>query len=108
MLKRGQKSKPFSKQFRDVRFSKYFIAEIRLEIMDKLVIQQCGSAIMANVRFIVDWVKESGNPPPDYIPPFRDEYLDFHEKREPKRKHIKLHRSYYSYLDPDEEKYYHT
>ena len=55
------------------------------KLTDELVIQQCGSAIMANVHFVVDWVKESGNPPPDYILPFWDEYLDFHKKRDSKR-----------------------
>ena len=75
------------------------------KLTDELVIQQCGSAIMANVHFVVDWVKESGNPPPDYILPFWDEYLDFHKKRDSKRKHMKLHQSHYSYLDPDEAKF---
>ena len=75
------------------------------KLTDELVIQQCGSAIMANVHFVVDWVKESGNPPPDYILPFWDEYLDFHKKRDYKRKHMKLHQSHYSYLDPDEAKF---
>ena len=75
------------------------------KLTDDAIIQQCGSAIMANVHFIVDWVKESGNPPPDYILPFWEEYIDFHKKRDAKRAHMKLHQSHYSYLDPDEARF---
>ena len=66
---------------------------------------QCGSAIMANIHFVVDWVKETGNPPPDYILPFCDEYIDFHKKRDAERAHMKLHQSHYSYLDPEEARF---
>ncbi len=75
------------------------------KLTDESVVRQCGSAVMANVHFIVDWVRESGNPPPDYILPFWDEYMDFHRKREARRAHMELHQSHYSYLDPDEAKF---
>ena len=75
------------------------------KLTDESVVQQCGSAIMANVHFIVDWVKGIGNPPPDYIRPFWDEYMDFHKKRDTERAHMKLHQSHYSYLDPEEARF---
>ncbi len=75
------------------------------KLTDDSVIQLWGPAIMANVHFVVDWVKETGNEPPDYIKPFWDEYIDFHKQRESKRAHMKLHQSHYSYLDPDEMRF---
>ena len=75
------------------------------KLTDESVIMQCGSAIMANIHFVVDWVKETGNPPPDYILPFWDEYIDFHKKRDAERAHMKLHQSHYSYLDPEEARF---
>ena len=75
------------------------------KLTDDAVIQQCGSAIMANVHFLVDWVKETGNPPPDYMAPFWDEYIDFHTKRDAERAHMKLHQSHYSFLDPEEARF---
>ena len=75
------------------------------KLTDAAVIQQCGSAIMANIHFVVDWVKETGNPPPDYILPFWDEYMDFHNKRDADTAHMKLHQSHYSFLDPEEARF---
>ena len=75
------------------------------KLTDESVIMQCGSAIMANIHFVVDWVKETGNPPPEYILPFWDEYIDFHKKRDAERAHMKLHQSHYSYLDPEEARF---
>ena len=75
------------------------------KLTEESVIMQCGSAIMANIHFVVDWVKETGNPPPDYILPFWDEYIDFHKKRDAERAHMKLHQSHYSYLDPEEARF---
>ena len=75
------------------------------KLTEESVIMQCGSAIMANIHFVVDWVKETGNPPPEYILPFWDEYMDFHKKRDAERAHMKLHQSHYSYLDPEEARF---
>ena len=75
------------------------------KLTDESVVMQCGSAIMANIHFVVDWVKETGNPPPDYILPFWDEYMNFHRKRDTQRAHMKLHQSHYSYLDPEEARF---
>ncbi|MDA0340915.1 MAG: LLM class flavin-dependent oxidoreductase [Proteobacteria bacterium] len=75
------------------------------KLTDEAVIQQCGSAIMANVHYLVDWVKETGNPVPDYMLPFWDEYIAFHEKRDAERAHLKMHQSHYSFLDPEEARF---
>ena len=69
------------------------------------VVAECGSAIMANVHYLVDWVKETGNEPPDYVMPIWDEYMAFHKTRDADRAHQQLHASHYSYLDPDEARF---
>ena len=60
---------------------------------------------MANVHYLVDWVKETGNAPPDYVMPIWDEYMAFHQSRDADRAHQQLHASHYSYLDPDEARF---
>ncbi len=65
-------------------------------------IAECGSAIMANVHFLVDWVKETGNEPPEFVQPIWNDYLAFHNRRDAATRHQKLHESHYSYLDPEE------
>jgi alkanesulfonate monooxygenase SsuD/methylene tetrahydromethanopterin reductase-like flavin-dependent oxidoreductase (luciferase family) len=69
------------------------------------VIAECGSAIMANVHYLVDFVKETGREPPDYVKPIWDEYMDFHMSRDEATRHQKLHESHYSFLDPDEARF---
>ncbi len=69
------------------------------------VIAECGSAIMANVHYLVDLVKETGQEPPDYIAPIWQEYLDFHNARDAATRHQALHASHYSYLDPEEARF---
>lgn len=74
-------------------------------LQSERVIQECGSAIMANVHYLVDFVKETGNEPPDFVMPIWDEYMDFHNKRDEETKHQALHASHYSYLDPAEARF---
>jgi 5,10-methylenetetrahydromethanopterin reductase len=69
------------------------------------VVAECGSSIMANVHYLVDWVKETGNAPPDYVAPIWDEYMAFHKSRDADRAHQQLHASHYSYLDPEEARF---
>jgi alkanesulfonate monooxygenase SsuD/methylene tetrahydromethanopterin reductase-like flavin-dependent oxidoreductase (luciferase family) len=69
------------------------------------VIAECGSAIMANVHYLVDFVRETGREPPDYVRPIWDEYMDFHLSRDEATRHLALHQSHYSYLDPDEARF---
>jgi alkanesulfonate monooxygenase SsuD/methylene tetrahydromethanopterin reductase-like flavin-dependent oxidoreductase (luciferase family) len=69
-------------------------------------IAACGSSIMANVHFLVDWVKEeTGREPPDFIKPIWNDYMAFHEQRDAATQHQKLHESHYSYLDPEEARF---
>ncbi|MGI9478498.1 MAG: LLM class flavin-dependent oxidoreductase [Hyphomicrobiaceae bacterium] len=74
-------------------------------LTDDDVIAQCGSAIMANVHFAVDLVKETGCEPPDYVKPIWEEYMAFHETRAAETRHQTLHASHYSYLDPEEARF---
>ncbi len=69
------------------------------------VIGECGAAIMANVHFLVDWVKETGGDPPDYVKPIWNDYMAFHNERDAATRHQKLHESHYSYLDPAEARF---
>jgi 5,10-methylenetetrahydromethanopterin reductase len=69
------------------------------------VIDECGAAIMANVHYLVDWVKETGNEPPDYVRPIWKDYMAFHHSRDLARRHQLLHESHYSYLDPQEARF---
>jgi alkanesulfonate monooxygenase SsuD/methylene tetrahydromethanopterin reductase-like flavin-dependent oxidoreductase (luciferase family) len=69
------------------------------------VIDECGAAIMANVHYLVDWVKETGNEPPDYVRLIWNDYMAFHHSRDAARRHQQLHESHYSYLDPEEARF---
>jgi alkanesulfonate monooxygenase SsuD/methylene tetrahydromethanopterin reductase-like flavin-dependent oxidoreductase (luciferase family) len=70
------------------------------------VIAACGPAIMANVHFLVDWVREQpGREPPAYVLPIWEEYLAFHATRDAAHAHQKLHQSHYSYLEPEEARF---
>ncbi|MCA8929553.1 MAG: LLM class flavin-dependent oxidoreductase [Alphaproteobacteria bacterium] len=69
------------------------------------VVAECGPAIMANVHYLVDFVRETGREPPDYVRPIWDEYMAFHTSRDAATRHMALHQSHYSYLDPDEARF---
>jgi alkanesulfonate monooxygenase SsuD/methylene tetrahydromethanopterin reductase-like flavin-dependent oxidoreductase (luciferase family) len=69
------------------------------------VVAACGAAIMANVHYLVDWVKETGNEPPEYVRPIWNAYMAFHQARDAQRRHQKLHESHYTYLDPEEARF---
>ena len=69
------------------------------------VVAECGPAIMANVHYLVDFVRETGREPPDYVLPIWEEYMDFHMSRDAATRHQKLHESHYSYLDPEEARF---
>jgi alkanesulfonate monooxygenase SsuD/methylene tetrahydromethanopterin reductase-like flavin-dependent oxidoreductase (luciferase family) len=75
------------------------------DLHSERAIAECGSAIMANVHFLVDWVKETGGDPPDYVKPIWNDYMTFHNERDEATRHQKLHQSHYSYLDPDEARF---
>lgn len=91
-------------------FQTYALANLLLlkegeTLESERVIAECGSAIMANVHYLVDFVRETGKAPPDYVLPIWDEYMDFHMSRDEATRHMKLHESHYSYLDPDEARF---
>ncbi|MBI4081771.1 MAG: LLM class flavin-dependent oxidoreductase [Candidatus Lambdaproteobacteria bacterium] len=69
------------------------------------VVAEVGAAIMANVHYLVDKVKESGMEPPAYVRPIWAEYLKFHMGRSEAVRHQKLHESHYAYLDPEEARF---
>jgi 5,10-methylenetetrahydromethanopterin reductase len=69
------------------------------------VVAECGPAIMANVHYLVDFIRETGREPPDYVLPIWEEYMAFHMSRDEATRHMALHQSHYSYLDPDEARF---
>ena len=69
------------------------------------VVAACGPSIMANIHYLVDLARETGNPPPDYVQPIWEEYLDFHGRRDAQTAHQQLHESHYSFLDADEARF---
>ncbi|MDH4147966.1 MAG: LLM class flavin-dependent oxidoreductase [Acidimicrobiia bacterium] len=74
-------------------------------LSDDHVVAQCGSAIMANVHYLVDLHRETGAEPPAYVLPIWEEYLEFHATRDAERAHQQLHQSHYVYLDRDEARF---
>ena len=60
---------------------------------------------MANVHYLVDFIRETGREPPDYVLPIWEEYMAFHMSRDKATRHMALHQSHYSYLDPDEARF---
>ena len=69
------------------------------------VVGQCGSAIMANIHYLVERFRETGEDPPAYVRPIWKQYLAFHAERDAARQHQELHKSHYSYLDPEEARF---
>ena len=69
------------------------------------VVEEVGSAIMANVHYLVDVHGESGTEPPAFVQPIWEDYLAFHRTRAASHRHQELHQSHYSYLDSDEARF---
>jgi 5,10-methylenetetrahydromethanopterin reductase len=93
------------KGFETVALANLLMLEPGETLESERVIAECGSAIMANVHYLVDWVKETGKTPPDYVMPIWEEYMAFHQTRDADRRHQQLHASHYAYLDPDEARF---
>ena len=74
-------------------------------LRSEAVINEVGSAVMANVHYLLERHKETGEDPPDYVLPIWDEYLAFRKAKASERSHQKLHESHYSYLDPEEARF---
>jgi 5,10-methylenetetrahydromethanopterin reductase len=68
-------------------------------------IAEIGSGIMVNVHYLVERWKETGEDPPDYVKPIWKDYLAFLEERDAARQHQEMHKSHYSYLDPEEARF---
>ncbi|MBT6273314.1 MAG: LLM class flavin-dependent oxidoreductase [Chromatiales bacterium] len=71
----------------------------------KRVIAECGPAIMANVHYLVDLVRDTGKEPPSYVQSIWEDYQVFHQARDAARAHQQLHGSHYSHLDEDEARF---
>ncbi|MEL0113726.1 MAG: LLM class flavin-dependent oxidoreductase [Rickettsiales bacterium] len=68
-------------------------------------IAEVGSGIMVNVHYLVERWKETGEDPPDYVKPIWKQYLAFLAERDASRQHQEMHKSHYSYLDPEEARF---
>ena len=69
------------------------------------VIREVGSGIMVNVHYLAERWRETGEDPPEYIKPIWKDYLNFLKERDARRQHQEMHKSHYSYLDPDEARF---
>lgn len=69
------------------------------------VIKEIGSSIMVNVHYLVERWKETGEDPPDYVKPIWNDYIRFLDERDASRQHQEMHKSHYSYLDPEEARF---
>ncbi|MBI4082934.1 MAG: LLM class flavin-dependent oxidoreductase [Candidatus Lambdaproteobacteria bacterium] len=69
------------------------------------VVEACGSAIMANVHYLVDWMRETGKAPPPFVLPIWDDYQRFLDGMPAGRRHQLLHESHNSYLRPEEARF---
>ncbi len=69
------------------------------------VIREIGSGIMVNVHYLVERWKETSEDPPDYVRRIWNDYIRFLEERDGARQHQEMHKSHYSYLDPEEARF---
>ena len=74
-------------------------------LVSERIIREIGSGIMVNVHYLVERWKETGEDPPDYIKPVWKSYLSFLEERDAGKQHQEMHKSHYSYLDPEEARF---
>ena len=69
------------------------------------VIRLIGPSIMANVHYLVDFVAETGRPPPDYVMPIWEEYMAYHMAKQAETRQQEMHAAHYSHLGPDEARF---
>jgi alkanesulfonate monooxygenase SsuD/methylene tetrahydromethanopterin reductase-like flavin-dependent oxidoreductase (luciferase family) len=74
-------------------------------LTSRRVIGQVGPAVMTNFHYLVDWVRETGKPPPPYVQSVWDEYMAFLKSRASADSHITMHASHYATLEPEEERF---
>mgnify|MGYP002629934209 CR=1 FL=1 len=91
--------------FETIALANLLMLEKGETLTSERVIAECGPAIMANVHYLVDFVRETGREPPEFVRPIWDDYMAFHMSRDAATRHLKLHESHYSYLDPDEARF---
>ena len=66
------------------------------------VIREIGSGIMVYVHYLVERWKETSEDPPDCVRPIWNDYVRFLEERDGSRQHQEMHKSHYSYPEPEE------
>ena len=91
--------------FRTTALANVLLLQAGETLRSERVVPQIGSAIMANVHYLLERHKETGAEPPAYVLPIWQEYLDFQRKRDGVRSNQRLHASHYSYLDAEEARF---
>lgn len=74
-------------------------------LTSKRVIDEIGPAIMTNFHYLVDWVRETGKPPPAYVRPVWDDYTAFLRAQAGADAHLKMHASHYATITPEEARF---
>jgi len=69
------------------------------------VIAEVGPAVMTNLHYLVDWVRETGKEPPAYVRPVWNEYVEFQRARAARDAHLTMHASHYATIDPEEARF---
>jgi len=69
------------------------------------VVAEVGPAIMTNVHYLVDWVRETGREPPPFVRPIWNDYMRFVEGLPAQNRHQVLHQNHYNALHPDEARF---
>ena len=92
------------------RFKIYALVNLLLlkpneTLESETVIKEIGSSIMANIHYLVERWKETGDDPPDYVKPIWKQYIRFLDSNFSDGKYRGIHKSHYSYLDPEEARF---
>jgi len=69
------------------------------------VIAEVGPAVMTNFHYLIDWVRETGNEPPQYIRSVWNDYLAYQQQKAARDAHINLHASHYATIEPEEARF---
>ena len=69
------------------------------------VIAEIGPAVMTNFHYLIDWVRETGKEPPQYVRSVWNDYVEFRRARAGTDQHITMHASHYATIDPEEARF---
>lgn len=69
------------------------------------VLHEAGHTIISNLQYMVDYLRETGKEPPDYLKPIWKEYLKYYDTLPAETRHRELHASHSTFVRPEEAKF---